>query len=252
MNSFWDTFLQWLHRVGLHPDREVVEQATQVVQAHASEVAATVSQAASTMDMASLLALAAALGWASGFRLYLVVFLVGGLGATGLIDLPAGLQVLEHPLLLLISAGLLFTEFWADKIPGVDALWDLFQSVLRIPAGAALAAGVFSADSATLATAAALLGGTLAATSQAAKTTTRALINTSPEPFSNVGASLAEDTAAVGAIWLALAHPAVFAGVLVVVVIGMWIVTWLLWRFLRAALRKLKGWMGAAEPAPPQ
>lgn len=244
MNSIWDTILQWLHSVGLHPDREVVERAGTAVLDSATEVASTVGQAASGMDMASLLALAAALGWASGFRLYLVVFLVGMLGATGLMELPGGLHVLEHPALLFASGGMLFMEFFADKIPGVDSLWDLLQSVLRVPAGAALAAGVFGADNATMATMAALMGGTLAATSQAAKTTTRALINTSPEPFSNVGASLAEDTAAVGAVWLALANPAVFGVVLVVAVILMWIVTWMLWRFLKAAIRKIKGWMG--------
>ena len=246
MNSIWDTFLQWLHSVGL-PDQEMVERAGNVVLDSATSAANTVSQAASGMDMANLLALAAALGWASGFRLYLVVFLVGVLGAIGWIDLPAGLHVLENPLMLLASGGLLFMEFFADKIPGVDSLWDVLQSVLRIPAGAALAAGVFSADSATMAAVAALMGGTLAATSQAAKTTTRAFINTSPEPFSNVGASLAEDTAAVGAVWLALANPAVFAAVLVVVVILMWIVTWMLWRFLKAAIRKLKRWMGNSD-----
>ena len=249
MNNIWDTFLQWLHTIGLHPDREVVERAGTAVLDSASDVAATVSQAASGMDMASLLALSAALGWASGFRLYIVVFLVGMLGATGLMDLPGGLHVLEHPAMLFASGGLLFVEFFADKIPGVDSLWDIIQSVLRVPAGAALAAGVFGADNATMAMVAAVMGGSLAATSQAAKTTTRALINTSPEPFSNVGASLAEDTAAVGAVWLALANPAVFAVVLVVAVIVMWIVTWVLWRFLKAAIRKLKGWMGGGDAA---
>ncbi|MGN1056056.1 MAG: DUF4126 domain-containing protein [Comamonas sp.] len=249
MNELWDSILQWLHRIGLHPDRDTVERAGSAVLDSASGVATTVSQAASGMDMASLLALAAALGWASGFRLYIVVFLVGLLGAVGLMELPGGLHVLEHPAMLFASGGLLFVEFFADKIPGVDSLWDLIQSVLRVPAGAALAAGVFGADNATMATVAALMGGTLAATSQAAKTTTRALINTSPEPFSNVGASLAEDTAAVGAVWLALANPAVFAVVLVIAVIAMWIVTWLLWRFLKAAMRKLKGWLGGSERA---
>lgn len=247
-HSIWDSFLQWLHRVGLHPDREVVERAGTAVLDSASDVATTVGQAASGMDMAGLLALAAALGWASGFRLYIVVFLVGLLGALGWMPLPGGLHVLEHPAMLFASGGLLFVEFFADKIPGVDSLWDLLQSVLRVPAGAALAAGVFGADNATMAMVAAVMGGSLAATSQAAKTTTRALINTSPEPFSNVGASLAEDTAAVGAIWLALANPAVFAVVLVVAVIAMWIVTWLLWRFLKAALRKIKGWLRSGDP----
>ena len=252
MTDLWNPLLQWLHRVGLHPDRAEVERAGAAVLDSATGVAHTVGQAASGMDMASLLALAAALGWASGFRLYLVVFLVGMLGATGLMELPGGLHVLEHPALLFASGGMLCMEFFADKIPGVDSLWDLLQSVLRVPAGAALAAGVFGADQATMAAMAALMGGTLAATSQAAKTTTRALINTSPEPLSNLGASLAEDTAAVGAVWLALANPAVFAGVLVVTVVLMWVVTWMLWRFLKAALRKLKGWMGAGETTHPK
>lgn len=250
MSETWNNFLQWLHGLGLHPNRQAVEQAagqagTAVLQG-AGEVVAGVSQVAGRMDMASLLALAAALGWASGFRLYIVVFLVGLLGATGLLDLPGGLHVLEHPVMLFASGGLLFVEFFADKIPGVDSVWDLLQSVLRVPAGAALAAGVFGADNATMATVAALMGGTLAATSQAAKTTTRALINTSPEPLSNVGASLAEDTAAVGAVWLALANPAVFAVVLVVAVIAMWVVTWLLWRFFQTGWRRLRQWLGAA------
>ena len=250
MQALWTSFLQWLHSIGLHPQPDGVERAGSAVLQSAQEVAGQVSQAASGMDMAGLLALAAALGWASGFRLYIVVFLLGVLGASGLMALPGGLHVLEHPALLFASGGLLFVEFFADKIPGVDALWDLLQSVLRVPAGAALAAGVFGADNATMALVAALMGGSLAATSQAAKTTTRALINTSPEPFSNVGASLAEDTAAVGAIWLALANPAVFAVVLVLAVLLMWTVTWLLWRFLRAALRRLQGWMGGT-PHPP-
>lgn len=253
MTELWNSSLQWLHTVGLHPGGSAVEQAARqasdAMAQGASVVADTAGKALGGMDMASLLALAAALGWASGFRLYIVVFLVGLLGATGLVVLPGGLHVLEHPALLFASGGLLFVEFFADKIPGVDSLWDLLQSVLRVPAGAALAAGVFGADNATMATVAALMGGTLAATSQAAKTSTRALINTSPEPFSNVGASLVEDTTAVGAIWLALANPMVFGVVLVVVVIAMWVVIWMLWRFVRGAVRRLRLWFGGTPEA---
>jgi hypothetical protein len=239
MSDFWNTVLQWLHGMGLHPDSEAVEQA--------GEMASRAAQAAGQMDMGTLLALAAALGWASGLRLYAVVFVVGMLGLTGVMPLPGSLHVLAHPLVLVISGGLLFVEFFADKIPVVDSVWDLFQSVLRIPAGAALAAAVFGADNSTMALAAALMGGTLAATSQAAKTTTRALINTSPEPFSNVGASLAEDTVSVGAIWLAQANPLVFAAVLLVVVLVMWLVTWALWRFLKAAIHRLRGWLEGSD-----
>lgn len=240
MQNFWNSAMQWLHSLGLHPDRELLAPLGQA----AGQAADRLGEAAGRMDLPGLLALAAALGWASGFRLYAVVFVVGLLGATGLVVLPGGLHVLEHPALLFVSGSLLFVEFFADKIPGVDAVWDVLNSVIRVPAGAALAAGVFGADSATMATLAALLGGTLALSSQAAKTTTRAVINTSPEPLSNVGASLVEDGAAVGAVWLALAHPAVFALVLVIVLIAMWILTWVLWRFLVMAVRRIRGWLG--------
>lgn len=206
-------------------------------------------QALQSLDMPSLLALAAALGWVSGFRLYAVVFLVGAMGAAGWMVLPAGLQVLQHPMMLAASGALLFIEFFADKIPGLDSLWDIVNSVIRVPAGAALAAGVFGADHATLALVAALMGGTLAASSQAAKTTTRAAINTSPEPLSNVAASLLEDGLVVGALWLATNHPLIFGVLLIIAVVLMWIVTWLLFKFLRAALRRLRALLspGAAS-----
>ncbi len=192
-----------------------------------------------------LLALAGALGWASGFRLYAVVFLVGMAGAAGWMELPAGLQVLQHPALLGASGFMLFVEFFADKIPVVDSLWDMVNSVVRIPAGAALAAGVFGADSGAMALAAALLGGSLAATSQAAKTTTRAAINASPEPFSNIAMSLVEDGLVIGAVWLATNHPVAFGVLLFIAVVLMWIVTWMLFKFLRAVFRRARSLFAA-------
>lgn len=193
-----------------------------------------------TLGTPELLALAGALGWASGFRLYAVVFIVGLAGALGWMELPTGLQALQHPVLLGTAGFMLFVEFFADKIPVVDSLWDMVNSVVRIPAGAALAAGVFAADSGTVALAAALLGGTLAATSQAAKTTTRAAINSSPEPFSNLGMSLVEDGLVVGAVWLATSHPLVFVVLLAITVVLMWIATWMLFKFLRAVFRRVR------------
>jgi hypothetical protein len=193
-----------------------------------------------TLGTPELLALAGALGWASGFRLYAVVFLVGLAGAMGWMQLPAGLQVLQHPVLLGTAGFMLFIEFFADKIPVVDSLWDMVNSVVRIPAGAALAAGVFGADSGTVALAAALLGGSLAATSQATKTTTRAAINSSPEPFSNLGMSLVEDGLVVGAVWLATSHPVAFVVLLAIAVVLMWITTWMLFKFLRAVFRRAR------------
>lgn len=197
------------------------------------------TDALNTLGTPELLALAAALGWASGLRLYLVVFATGLAGWLGWIALPPGLQALQHPALLGVSGFMLFVEFFADKIPYVDSIWDLANSVIRVPAGAALAAGALGADSATMALVAALMGGTLAATSQAAKTSTRAAVNASPEPFSNVGASLLEDGLVVGALWLATQHPLVFAVLLCIVVIAMWLITWMLFRFLRAAWRRV-------------
>lgn len=210
-----------------------------------------VGQALGNMDMTSLLALAAALGWASGLRLYAVVFVTGLAGYLDWVSLPGALSVLQSPVVLFFSAIMLFAEFFADKIPGFDSLWDLLQSVIRIPAGAALAAAVFGADNGQMALIAALMGGTLAATSQVAKTTSRAAINTSPEPLSNLTASLTEDGLSIAAIWLALTNPVLFLLLLGVAVLLMWLMTWWMFKFLRAAWRKLQNILGRqAEPPP--
>jgi len=184
------------------------------------------------LDTAQLVALAGAVGWASGIRLYLVLLLTGLAGYLGWMELPQGLHLLANPVVLGASGFMVFVEFFADKIPGLDSLWDVVHAVIRIPAGAALAAGVFSADSAAMSLVAALVGGTLAGTSFAAKATSRAAINTSPEPFSNIGTSLVEDSLVPAGLWLAVAHPFVFLPVLVVVlVLSVWLIR-LCWRFL--------------------
>jgi len=231
VETLWTSIVNGLHGAGIHVGTGVVNDV-------GAQVGAGVSDAASRLDMPSLVALAGVLGWASGFRLYAVVFLVGAAGFLGWMPLPDGLQVLQHPALLVTSGMLLCVEFLADKVPVVDSLWDMANSVIRIPAGAALAAGVLGADSGTMALVGALMGGTLAATSQAAKTSTRAAINTSPEPFSNLGMSLLEDGLLVAALWLATSHPLVFGVLLCIAVVLMWIVTWMLFKFLRAAFRR--------------
>ena len=192
-------------------------------------------------DTTHLLAIAAALGWASGLRLYAVLFLTGLAGYLGWIDLPAGLRLLQHPVMLGASGLMLFVEFFADKIPGVDTLWDAVHTLIRIPAGAVLAASVFGLDQATLATGAALLGGTLAATSHVAKATTRAAVNTSPEPFSNLALSFLGDAAVPGALWLAFAHPVVALIVLAIATLSMVAIIALLMKFLRGLIAKIRG-----------
>lgn len=201
------------------------------------------------LDTAQLIAIAAALGWASGMRLYLVVFLTGIAGYLGWVELPQGLKVLQHPAMLGASGFMLFVEFFADKIPGVDTLWDLIHTLVRIPAGAALAASVFGADHATWAMAAALMGGTLAATSHVAKATTRAAANTSPEPFSNLGLSLAGDAFVPAALWLSWTHPIALAIVLAIGVVVAIVLIVILGKFLRALARRATGWLRSGQPS---
>jgi Domain of unknown function (DUF4126) len=193
------------------------------------------------LDTTHLLALAAALGWASGLRLYAVVFLTGLAGHLGWVSLPTGLKLLEQPAMLWASGALLVVEFVADKVPWVDSLWDSVHTFIRVPAGAALAFSVFGGDQGTWAAAAALLGGTLAATSHAAKTTTRAAVNTSPEPFSNLALSLAGDAFVPAMLWLAWEHPVWFALALALTLAVSVVLIVVLFRFLRGLARRLRG-----------
>ena len=193
------------------------------------------------LDTTHLLALAAALGWASGLRLYAVVFLTGLAGHLGWVPLPEGLQLLQQPLLLWGSGILLLVEFAADKIPLVDSAWDALHTFIRIPAGAALAMGVFGGDPAQWAVLAALLGGTLAATAHVAKASTRAAVNTSPEPFSNIGMSLLGDAAVPFMLWLAFEQPVWFFVALVLALAVAVAMIVLMSKFLRALWRRFAG-----------
>ncbi|OKY74863.1 MAG: hypothetical protein BM485_11555 [Desulfobulbaceae bacterium DB1] len=169
-------------------------------------------------QIVSAISLSMGAAWASGINLYATILTLGVLGATGNMVLPPDLQVLTNPLVL-GAAGLMFVvEFVADKMPGVDTGWDSIHTFIRIPAGAMLAASSLGEVNTAVTVAAAILGGTLAAGSHATKAGTRVLINTSPEPFSNWFASLAEDIAVIAGIWAALAHPYVFLVVLLVVI----------------------------------
>lgn len=199
MDALWTTLVNWLHGLGLHAGTGVVHEV-------GGQVAEGVSAAASQLDMPSLLALAAALGWVSGFRLYAVVFLVGASGALGWMPLPEGLQVLQHPAMLGASGFMLFVEFFADKIPGVDSAWDLVNTLARVPVGAFLASAAFSPDG-EWSLAAAAIGGAAALSTHALKSSTRVAINASPEPVSNWVASGTEDVVAVGGLTLTILAP---------------------------------------------
>jgi hypothetical protein len=162
-----------------------------------------------------------------------VIFAVGLAGAAGWVELPEHLRLLEHPLVLGASGFMTAVEFFADKVPWLDSVWDAVHSFIRIPAGAALAAAVFGDSGTAVALAAAILGGTLAGTAHLAKSGTRAAINTSPEPFTNWTASLAEDALVPFGLWLAAAHPLAFFVLLALFLVAAALVARLIWRGVR-------------------
>ncbi|MCU0754422.1 MAG: DUF4126 domain-containing protein [Xanthomonadales bacterium] len=202
------------------------------------------------MDPLSQAALAGGLALGSGMRLYATVFIAGLLQRTGYLSLPEPLMVLSHEGVIAASALLMAAEFVADKVPAFDSFWDLLQGFVRVPAGAVLAWGSVAELDPTLAMFAALAGGGIAGTAHASKTGSRMAINTSPEPFSNWGASVAEDGLWAFCMWLMVAHPLVFLALLLVLLLGMIVLIRLLWRFLRAALRRVRSWFGKAGPSP--
>lgn len=193
------------------------------------------------LDTLQLIALAAAVGWASGIRLYAVLFIVGAVGFAGWVEIPEHLRALSHPLVLCASGFMVAAEFFADKIPGFDSVWDLIHTFIRIPAGAALAASVFGDSPPAWMIASAILGGTLAAGSHFTKAGARLAINTSPEPVSNWAASFGEDFLAGALIYLALAHPIALLIVLAVLIAAsIWLLP-KLWRFIRAMAARISG-----------
>lgn len=190
------------------------------------------------LDMASLTALAMGLGWASGLRLYALVFTLGVLGRFFAVQLPGGLDVLMHPLVLGVSGMLMLAEFLVDKLPYVDSVWDTIHSFIRIPAGAALAAAVMADQGTAAQMVMMLLGGSLAAGTHLTKAGMRAAINTSPEPVSNVTASLGEDALTAAGLWTLFNYPVWFLGGLV---LFMLLAGWMLirlWRFVRGVFRR--------------
>jgi len=207
------------------------------------------------VETVELIALTLGVGWAAGLNLYAAVFMLGLLGNTGNLALPPGLEVCADPLVM-AAAGLMYcVEFFADKVPGLDTSWDAVHTFIRIPAGAALAAGAVGELGAGAELAALLVGGTLAAGSHATKAGTRLLVNTSPEPFTNIGASIGEDVAVVAGLWAALHYPWVFlVGLAIFVLFAIWLLPKIA-RAVAAMFRTIRGWFrGPAapdDPAPP-
>ena len=197
-------------------------------------------------ELSALIAMTLGVGWASGINLYAAVFSLGMAGSTGYVDLPASLDIIQSPWVIGTAGFMYLVEFFADKIPGVDSGWDAMHTFIRVPAGALLASGMLGEQGMALQLAAGLAGGTMAAGSHATKAGTRALINTSPEPVTNWTASITEDVAVFGGIWLMFNHPWMFLCLLVVFVL---VAIWLLpriWRALKVMFRKIRSFFGGS------
>jgi hypothetical protein len=193
---------------------------------------------AGELDVLRVVALSSLLAWASGLRLYLVVFALGVAGHYGWIDLPEGLQVLRHPFVLGAAGFMLCVEFLADKVPWLDSLWDQVHTFIRIPAGALLAAGATGDTVNAVTIAAGILGATITAGTHFAKAGSRIAMNASPEPFTNWTASFTEDALVLGGLYLAIRHPAIFLAFFAVFVL---MLAWLvpkLWRLAVALFRR--------------
>jgi len=190
------------------------------------------------------IALSMGVAWASGINLYAAILVLGLLGLSGNMPLPETLQVLQNPIVIGVAGFMYCVEFFADKIQGVDSAWDTLHTFIRIPAGAVLAATAVGDVDPAIAISAALVGGGLTAATHLTKASTRLLVNTSPEPFSNIGASLAEDTVVVGGLLTALYYPSLFLVFLVVfVALMIWLLP-ILWRALKGIYDSFKGFFG--------
>lgn len=198
------------------------------------------------METIDVIALTLGVAWASGINLYAAILVLGLMGSGGYTELPESLIILQDPLVLIAAGVMYFIEFFADKIPGVDSGWDAIHTFIRIPAGAMLAMGAAQGLEINQAAelAAALLGGSLAATSHLTKSSTRLVLNTSPEPVSNVTASITEDLAVIGGLWTALNYPLAFSiFIIVFVLFAIWLLP-KLWRAIKDIVNTLRGWFG--------
>lgn len=202
-------------------------------------------------ELISVIALTMGVSWASGINLYAALLVLGLAGSTGNVDLPPELSVVENPMVIMAAGIMYFVEFFADKVPGVDTAWDTVHTFIRIPAGALLAVGAVGDVTPALELSAGLLGGSMAGASHLTKFSSRALINTSPEPFSNWAASISEDVLVLGGLWTMFNHPWLFV---VAMVLFIFMVIWLLpklWRLLKTIFVRLGQWLGMLEKTEP-
>lgn len=200
------------------------------------------------MGTIEALSLAMGAAWTSGINLYATVAALGIARQMELIQLPQNLEVLAHPAVIAIACIMYLIEFFADKVPYVDSGWDALHTFIRVPAGAVLAARALGDMNPALELAAMLAGGSIALAAHGTKATTRLAINASPEPFSNWAASVTEDVAVLGSIWLIFNHPILMVIlVLAFVGLGVWIVP-KIFRLAKRGFQALRDRMRGVKP----
>ena len=184
-----------------------------------------------------LFALLAAIGFAAGLNLYATVAVLGLLARFGHLPLPPGLQLLESWAIIAASTALLVIEFFADKIPAFDLVWNALHTFIRVPVAGLLAYRATSQLTPEHQLLAALLGAAVALIAHGGKTAARATVTPSPEPLSNITLSVGEDVFAIGLTWLATRHPYA-AGVIAAILVGIIVlmIRWVL-RAMRALFR---------------
>ena len=184
-----------------------------------------------------LVALLIAIGFAAGLNLYATVAVLGLLAHFGLLPLPPGLQLLDSWLVISVSVILFVIEFFADKIPAFDLVWNALHTFIRVPVAGLLAYNATSQLSPEHQLLAALLGAGVALIAHGGKTAARAAVTPSPEPFSNMALSLGEDVLAIGLTWLATKHRYAAGTVALIFVVAIVLMVRLVIRALRALFR---------------
>jgi Domain of unknown function (DUF4126) len=200
------------------------------------------------MGTVEALSLAMGTAWTSGINLYATVAALGIARQMELIQLPHNLEVLAHPAVIAVACVMYVIEFFADKVPYFDSGWDALHTFIRVPAGAILAARALGDINPALELAAMLAGGSIALAAHGAKATTRLAINASPEPFTNWTASVAEDAAVLGGIWLIFNNPILMV-IFVIGFVGLGV--WLMPKIFRLAKRgfqALRVRLGGSKP----
>lgn len=193
------------------------------------------------MDSSTLLATLGLVGGtavASGLRVYATLAVLGLLHRYEILTLPGGMSILAHPAIVILASTLYVVEFLADKIPAVDSVWDAVHTFIRPPAAALLAFGATTGVAEPWRFGAALLAGSVALGTHGLKSGARLAINTSPEPFSNWGASFAEEISVAGLLWIAVMHP--IAAIVVAGVVFLTAIVLFAW-LARTILRVVRG-----------